>query len=152
MEQPLFAVGDFEVTLGLLLAALTGLILVAVIALAMQLARTTRTRALEEASREAAAQEIEERIGELVRIQAETAGRVLTMGGALSGRQAELARTLGDRLDAVTHRVGQSIESTTRHTAESLRHLHERLAVIDGAQKNLSELASQVTSLREVLA
>jgi len=123
-----------------------------VIALAMQFARATRTRAFEQASREAAAQEIEERIGELVRIQAETAGRVLTMGEVLSGRQAELARTLGDRLDAVTHRVGQSIESTTRHTTESLRHLHERLAVIDGAQRNLSELASQVTSLREVLA
>jgi DNA recombination protein RmuC len=152
MDQPLFVVGDFEVTLGPLLAALTGLILVAVIALAMQFARATRTRAFEQASREAAAQEIEERIGELVRIQAETAGRVLTMGEVLSGRQAELARTLGDRLDAVTHRVGQSIESTTRHTTESLRHLHERLAVIDGAQRNLSELASQVTSLREVLA
>jgi DNA recombination protein RmuC len=39
-----------------------------------------------------------------------------------------------------------------RHTMESLRHLHERLAVIDHAQKNLGELASQVTSLREVLA
>jgi len=39
-----------------------------------------------------------------------------------------------------------------RHTMESLRHLHERLAVIDHAQKNLTDLASQVTSLREVLA
>jgi DNA recombination protein RmuC len=35
---------------------------------------------------------------------------------------------------------------------ESLRQLHERLAVIDHAQKNLTELTSQVTSLREVLA
>jgi DNA recombination protein RmuC len=35
---------------------------------------------------------------------------------------------------------------------ESLRHLHERLAVIDNAQKNLTDLSSQVTSLREVLA
>src|SRR5207244_2835899 len=39
-----------------------------------------------------------------------------------------------------------------RHTPERLRHLHERMAVIDNAQKNLTELSTQVTSLREVLA
>jgi DNA recombination protein RmuC len=74
------------------------------------------------------------------------------MGETLSGRQAELARLVGERLDAVTHRLGQSMTESGRHTMESLRHLHERLAVIDHAQKNLGELASQVTSLREVLA
>jgi DNA recombination protein RmuC len=74
------------------------------------------------------------------------------MGETLSGRQAELARLVGERLDAVTHRLGQSMSESGRHTTESLRHLHERLAVIDHAQKNLTELASQVTSLREVLA
>jgi DNA recombination protein RmuC len=152
MDQPLFVVGEFAPTLGALLAALIGLILVAMIALAVLLVRSMRARAVEAAGREAAAQEIEERIGELARIQAETGGRVLTMGEVLSGRQAELARAVSERLDAVTHRVGQSMEATTRHTVESLRHLHERLAVIDGAQKNLTELTSQVTSLREVLA
>ena len=35
---------------------------------------------------------------------------------------------------------------------ENLAKLNERLAVIDGAQKNITDLASQVTSLREVLA
>jgi DNA recombination protein RmuC len=152
MDQPLFVLGEFAPTLGAVLAALVGLILVAMVALAVLLVRSMRARALEEAGREAAAQDIEERIGELARIQAETAGRVITMGEVLSGRQAELARTLGDRLDAVTHRVGQSMEATTRHTVDGLRHLYERLAVIDGAQKNLTELTSQVTSLREVLA
>ncbi len=152
MDQPLFVVGEFAPTLGALLAALIGLILAAMIAVAVLLVRSMRARAVEAAGREAAAQEIEERIGELARIQAETGGRVLTMGEVLSGRQAELARAVSERLDAVTHRVGQSIEATTRHTVESLRHLHERLAVIDGAQKNLTELTSQVTSLREVLA
>jgi DNA recombination protein RmuC len=52
----------------------------------------------------------------------------------------------------VTHRIGQSMETSTRHTVASLQTLHERLAVIDNAQKNLTELTSQVTSLREVLA
>jgi DNA recombination protein RmuC len=70
----------------------------------------------------------------------------------LAGGQAEMARTVSDRLDAITHRIGQSTEAATRSTHDTLRTLHERLAVIDSAQKNLTELTSQVTSLREVLA
>jgi DNA recombination protein RmuC len=96
--------------------------------------------------------EFEERMGELARIQAETAGRVLAMGEVLSGRQSELARAVSERLDAVTHRLGQSMQQQTQHTVQNLQKLNERLAVIDGAQKNITDLASQVTSLREVLA
>jgi DNA recombination protein RmuC len=44
------------------------------------------------------------------------------------------------------------METTTRNTMEGLRHLHERLGIIDSAQKNLTELTSQVSSLREVLS
>jgi DNA recombination protein RmuC len=44
------------------------------------------------------------------------------------------------------------MEQTTLHTSESLRVLHERLAVIDNAQKNLTDLTTQVTTLRDVLA
>jgi DNA recombination protein RmuC len=74
------------------------------------------------------------------------------MGEVLSGRQAELARAVSERLDAVTHRLGQSMQASTQHTVDNLQKLNERLAVIDGAQKNITDLASQVTSLREVLA
>src|SRR5204862_2471186 len=70
----------------------------------------------------------------------------------LSGRQAELARAVSERLDAVTHRIGQSMQVSTQSTMENLAKLNERLAVIDNAQKNLTDLSSQVTSLREVLA
>jgi DNA recombination protein RmuC len=74
------------------------------------------------------------------------------MGEVLSGRQAELARAVAERLDAVTHRVGQSLQAQTQNTMANLAKLNERLAVIDGAQKNITDLASQVTSLRQVLA
>jgi DNA recombination protein RmuC len=96
--------------------------------------------------------QIEERVADLARVQSETAGRVRAMGDLLASRQTELARLLTERLDAATHRIGQSVEAGSRHTGEHLRHLHERLAVIDGAQKNLGELSSQVVSLREILA
>jgi DNA recombination protein RmuC len=89
---------------------------------------------------------------ELARLQAETAGRLQAMGDALAGRQAELARVLSERLDSVSSRLGASLETNTQQTVDRLRTLHERLAVIDHAQKNLSELSSHVTSLRDVLA
>jgi DNA recombination protein RmuC len=151
MEQSLFTIVGITVTAGSLLAAAVAVAVAAMVMLIVLLIRTSRTRGIE-ATRDLLAQEIEERIGELARIQAETAGRVQTMGEVIGGRQAELARAVGERLDAVTHRVGQSMESNTRNTVESLRHLHERIAVIDSAQKNLGELTSQVTSLREVLS
>jgi DNA recombination protein RmuC len=41
--------------------------------------------------------------------------------------------------------------TTRQHTVDSLAKLNERLAVIDGAQKNITDLATQVTSLQSVL-
>jgi DNA recombination protein RmuC len=92
------------------------------------------------------------RMGEMMRLQAETAGRLQAMGENLAGRQAELARVVAERLDAVSVRVGHSLDATTRQTVDRLQGLHERLAVIDRAQKNLTDLSSQVTSLRDVLS
>jgi DNA recombination protein RmuC len=88
----------------------------------------------------------------MLQSQAEASGRAQALGEALATRQAELAHVLGDRLDAVTHRVGQSMEQSTHNTMTQLRQLHERLAVIDNAHKNLTDLTTQVTTLRDVLA
>jgi DNA recombination protein RmuC len=132
--------------------ALSALGLVVMIVLAIVLTRAFRRQGNDSARHAQRAADLEARLAEMVRVQADTAGRVHTMGETLSGRQAELARLVGERLDAVTHRLGQSMSESGRHTTESLRHLHERLAVIDHAQKNITDLASQVTSLREVLA
>jgi DNA recombination protein RmuC len=98
------------------------------------------------------AEATQQQIAELARLQVEASGRMQAMGEGLSSRQAELARVLAERLEALSSRMGQSMEATTQQTVERLRSLHERLAVIDSAQKNLSELSMQVTSLRDVLA
>ncbi len=42
--------------------------------------------------------------------------------------------------------------SRPRDTMDSLRALHERLGIIDNAHKNLTDLTTQVTTLRDVLA
>src|SRR5260370_7503966 len=56
-----------------------------------------------------------------------------------------------ERLDSVTHHLSQSMHTTRQHTADSLQKLNERRVVIAGAQKNITELATQVTSLQSVL-
>jgi DNA recombination protein RmuC len=152
MAQTFLAIGNATAGASEFIVAIGMGLIGALIALATLAARAARMRAVTAERTELRAAELEERIGELARIQADTAGRIHTMGELLTGRQSELARVLTERLDMVTNRIGQSMESTGRHTAESLRHLYERLAVIDSAQKNLTDLATQVTSLREVLA
>ena len=152
MTETLLIVGGMHVTVGAALAAFAATVLTLLIAIAVSITRASRARDTEAARADMQAEELEERMGEIARIQAETAGRVLTMGEVLSGRQAELARAVAERLDSVTHHLGQSMQTQTKSTMENLQKLNERLAVIDGAQKNITDLASQVTSLREVLA
>jgi DNA recombination protein RmuC len=153
MTSPLIVWNGAALALTPEMAAGIGIaVLVTIALLARVLARNSRARAVEASSTALLAQEVEERIGELTRLHAEMTGRVTTMGEMIAGRQAELATAVGERLDAVTDRLGLSLESTSRRTVDGLRHLHERLAVIDSAQKNLTELTSQVSSLREVLA
>lgn len=152
MSEIIFVVGDVAVTTGAALIAFAGLVLALLAAIAIVLARGSSRSEAATMAQAIRAEEMEERFADMLRAQVETGGRMQAMGEALAGRQAEMARVLHDRLDAVTHRVGQSMEQSTRNTVDSLRHLHERLAVIDNAHKNLTELTTQVTTLRDVLA
>jgi len=91
-------------------------------------------------------------LAELTRAQADAASRLEAMIGMLAKGQSQLAHSVNERLDSVSHRLGDSLEKTKQSTAENLQKLNERLAVIDRAQKNITELSSQVTSLQGVLA
>src|SRR5262245_57739205 len=77
--------------------------------------------------------------------------RIQIMGELLAKAQSQLQQTVHERLDAVTARLGESMQNSTQHTAEHLQQLNARLAVIDNAQRNITDLASQVTSLQNVL-
>ena len=91
-------------------------------------------------------------MGELTRAQAEAAARLEGAIRLLASSQSQLQRSVNERLDSVSHRLGDSLEKTKQSTAENLQKLGERLAVIDRAQKNITDLATQVTSLQGVLA
>src|SRR5579875_2728726 len=77
--------------------------------------------------------------------------RVQAMADLLAKAQAQLQQTVHERLDAVSARLGESMQTSAKTTTEHLQQLHARLAVIDSAQKNITDLASQVTTLQQVL-
>jgi DNA recombination protein RmuC len=83
---------------------------------------------------------------------AEMNANLQTMGQLLATAQAQLQQSVNQRLDAVTLNLGESMKTTAKHTADHLQQLHARLAVIDSAQKNLTELSSQVVSLQQILS
>jgi len=91
-------------------------------------------------------------VAELARAQTDIAARLEAMIGMVARGQSQLQHAVNERLDSVSHRLGDSLEKTKQHTVENLQKLNERLAVIDSAQKNITDLASQVTSLQSVLA
>lgn len=88
---------------------------------------------------------------ELSRQSSEAAARLEAMIGLLDKGQRQLQHAVNERLDSVSNRLGDSLEKTKQNTAENLQKLNERLAVIDRAQKNITELATQMTSLQSVL-
>ncbi len=76
--------------------------------------------------------------------------RLDAMGSWLQNAHTQLQQTVNTRLDTVTQNLGESMKTTTKHTTDHLQALHARLAVIDSAQKNITDLASTVTSLQKV--
>lgn len=152
MSEVVLVLGGRPVTAGELVLALLGLALAMLAVLFIAMRRQASARALDAERSILHAQEVEERMAEMNRIQAELTGRMQAMAEGLGARQGDLARSLGERLDGMSARLGQSLEGQTRTTMENLGKLNERLAVIDNAQRNLTDLAGQVVTLKDVLA
>jgi DNA recombination protein RmuC len=152
MSDSVLVIAGRAVTAGELALALLGLSVVLLVILFVAMRRQASARVLDAERAVIHAQEIEERMGEMARIQAEMTGRMQAMAEGLGARQTDFAKALGDRLDGMSTRIGQSLEGQTRTTVENLGKLNERLAVIDNAQKNLTDLAGQVVTLKDVLA
>jgi DNA recombination protein RmuC len=135
--QPL-QVGSYTLDPVLIGLVLAGLAIFALIVLAIVLIVHMSRRKREVSASDA-------QLGELkVRLQ--------TLAEISVTRHGELARAVNERLDRMTHKVGTDLNETARKTHESISKLNERLAVIDTAQKNLTDLSSNMVSLQEILA
>ncbi len=151
MQETLITIGDRDITLA------QGLIALAVVLFLlgfMMLIGAWRARANRIGSEKAAAdraRDLETQVGALLQSQSEMTGRMQTMAEIFGSRQSELNTSLSERLDGIGHRLNQSVGTATKQTQDHLKQLHERLAVIDAAQKNIDNLAGQVTTLSNIL-
>lgn len=132
--------------------AFAGTSLFLLVLVALSLWRGSRGRAIEAVIAAERAREMDDKVAEMNRMQAELTGRMQTMAEILSTRQGDLARLVAERMDGLRQQVGSGLEQNVRQTAESLGKLQERLAVIDAAQKNLTDLTSEVVTLKDVLS
>lgn len=82
----------------------------------------------------------------------ELMGLIKAMGDANAMGHEQLRRTLEERLEAASKRLGDGLSHHTEKTGEAMKQVHERLAVIDVAQKNLTNLSNQVVGLQDILS
>jgi len=96
------------------------------------------------------------------RTRAETAARLAHLAGVadrlaqaqaeLSGRLQHAQTGMNERLESLSKRLGDGLTAQTEKTGETLLAIHKRLAVIDVAQKNLTDLSQQVVGLQDILS
>jgi DNA recombination protein RmuC len=91
------------------------------------------------------------RTAEQVARLAEAAERLAATQMELSGRLQQTQAGLDQRLDALSHRLGEGLVRQSDRTHETLRTLHERLALIDRAQQTIAELSAEVSGLQNLL-
>jgi DNA recombination protein RmuC len=106
----------------------------------------------ERAERTEAAVRNQEQIFNMMQANASLEGRIAAMTTANSTQQEEIKRTLHERLDHVSARLGDSLEKSGENTGKSLTELKERLAVIDQAQKNITDLSGEMIGLKDILS
>ena len=152
MNDVVLVLGSYPLTWGRFAIGAAALCLALLMVVTVLLLRSRRERALEAAIMDERAREMDDKVAELTRIQAEMTGRMQTIAEVLGSRQSDFVRLISERIDGLQHRMGQGLEATARHQSENLSKLNERLAVIDAAQKNLSDLTGEIVGLKDILA
>lgn len=144
-SQTVFELGTHPVSwidIAIAAGALGLVLILATLIIAWRGGRVRRDEALEAVRR----------AGELELRLAEMAGQLRQFAETTSAREAHFTRTLDDRLDRVSQRLGHGLTETSQRTSQSLQQLHERLAVIDTAQANITALSSEMIGLKDILS
>lgn len=152
MNDIALAAGSFSLTWGEAAITMAVASLGLLVALTILLLRSRREREVEAAVSAERAREMDDKVAEMTRLQAEMTGRMQTVAEVFGTRQNDFVRMISERIDGLQHRVGQGLETTSRHQNENLSKLYERLAVIDAAQRNLKDLTGEIVGLKDVLS
>jgi DNA recombination protein RmuC len=152
MNGVVLILGQTSLTWGQIVLGMASLSLVLLLLVTVLLLRTRRERAVEATIAAERAREMDDKVAELTRIQSEMTGRMRTIAEVFGSRQSDFVRMISERIDGLQHRVGQGLEASTRHQSENLSKLNERLAVIDAAQQNLTNLTGEIVGLKDILS
>jgi DNA recombination protein RmuC len=134
LDRILLQIGGAPVTLLDILTVAAVFALLLLITAVILSWRAQASRAAEASATQRRAAELEFRIAEL-------SGALKSLVEQTQGSQIQLVSTLDERLDQASERTGQSLKA-----------LHERLAVIDAAQKNITALSGEMLSLKDILS
>jgi DNA recombination protein RmuC len=159
MDKVLFSLGEFPVTLEAAIYAIVTLVTGLLVILVVMAIRAGRERAAEAEARAAELEaaraksaDLEGKLAGMLQGQYEMNARMQTMAQIFGDRTSDLMRSVNERIDAQGQRVGQALTDTNTKTTESLSQLNERLAVIDRAQSNITELGKEVVTLQSILS
>lgn len=144
-DDIILRIGDMGFSLGVVLSGAGALAIFFLLCVAVSAWLSKRKRLAEIAEANLNTHNLEARFNEV-------SGRLQTMIETTVTSQTELARTLHERFDRMGQTVGQNLTNSAQQTNEGLSKLNERLAVIDTAQQNLTELSGHVVSLQDILA
>lgn len=151
-EQTAFIIGNSAVTYGQVAIACAVLIALLLLLFIILTARASQVRQNEIDASRLRAVEAEARVADILKSQAEMQGRLSTIAEVFGSRQNELNESISNRLESMTTRIGASMSEQQKSTHENLSKLQERLAVIDKAQDNISQLAGNVVELQSILS
>ena len=90
--------------------------------------------------------------GRIIQIAESQAMAQAQLNDRLQAQERALTKVVEERLSDLAKRVGDNLSQSTTQTNETMTKLQERLAVIDAAQKNITELSSQVVGLQDILS
>ena len=90
--------------------------------------------------------------GELARLTENFAAGQRNMEERLKAEQRALAERIHGHEASLTKTLAEGLQATTEKTLESIGKVEARLAVIDRAQANISDLSGQVVNLQNILS
>ena len=153
--EPILIYGNLSLTLIEIILAIALTLLGAIIGLFLSgkdARAATKLSALQMQEHQKEAQILREQLISMSETQTQLQGRLAQFAEDSAKRETNLQNTLNERLDKVTERVGLSLSTNQEKNTANLKHLHERLALIDRAQKNIENLSGEVTGLQQLLS
>ena len=93
--------------------------------------------------------EIVGRLAQMAESQAATQAQI---SERLQAQERSVTKAVEERLTEFSKRLGDRLKESSTQSQTTLTDLRERLAVIDKAQKNITELSAQVVGLQDILA